>query len=355
MVNPPYSLLAELTHACPLQCAYCSNPIDLRKRDSELSTNDWKRVIFQAAEIGILQIHFSGGEPLIRQDLEELVSTANQRGLYSNLITSGISLTRKRMQALAEAGLNSVQISVQDSDDNAMSEIVGMKALQSKLDACTIVNEAHLPLTLNIVLHRQNIERLEQMVSQAVNSGAGRVEIANVQYYGWAFLNRNYLLPTRQQESTARDVVAKLRLKHSNIEIIYVLCDYLQELPKPCMGGWGRLHLTIDPAGVALPCPAARVIESLELPSVCRFTLTEIWFDSNAFNAFRGNAWMPEPCHSCDRKDIDYGGCRCQSFIYTGDAQSADPVCKFSDARLQIDQVISNGNKQQPPSLRTVS
>jgi PqqA peptide cyclase len=350
VVDPPYSLLAELTHACPLQCAYCSNPVDLRGRELELTTDEWKKAIVQAAKIGILQIHFSGGEPLIRQDLEELVSVAKQVGIYSNLITSGISLTHQRMQALVKAGINSVQISVQDSDNDAMFEVIGMKALSAKLDACSIVKEANIPLTINIVLHRQNIDRLEQMVLQAINTGASRVEIANAQYYGWAFLNRSYLIPTVKQAVHAKELITKLRTKHPSIEIIYVLCDYLQDLPKPCMGGWGSLHLTIDPAGIALPCPAARVIKSLEFPSVRTTSLLDIWFHSNAFNAFRGNSWMLEPCQSCERKDLDHGGCRCQSFMYTGEARLADPVCKYSEDRYQVDEAISNTGRGEPCS-----
>ena len=355
MIEPPYSLLAELTHACPLQCAYCSNPIDLRERNLELSTDEWKRTIVQASEIGVLQIHFSGGEPLIRQDLEDLVSTAKQAGLYSNLITSGISLTRQRMQKLVDAGINSIQISIQDSENEAMAEVIGMKALPMKLQACSIVKETDIPLTVNIVLHRQNIDRLEAMVMQAINTGASRIEIANTQYYGWAFLNRSYLIPTMEQTDQAKDTVARVRSKHPTTEIIYVLCDYLQDLPKPCMGGWGSLHLTVDPSGVTLPCPAARVIKTLEFPSVRTSSLVDIWFQSNAFNAFRGDAWMQEPCQSCERKDIDHGGCRCQSFMYTGDARSADPVCKFSEHRHRVDEIISVTGSELTPILRTMN
>lgn len=353
MVDPPYSLLAELTHACPLQCAYCSNPVDLRARFEELSTNEWKSIIAQAARMGVLQIHFSGGEPLIRKDLEELVYTATQVGLYSNLITSGISLTRQRMGTLAAAGIKAVQISVQDIDNNSMEEIIGLKALQGKLDACAYVRESDLPLTVNVVLHRHNIERLEAMVLQAVHAGASRVELANVQYYGWAFKNRSYLIPSKQQISEAQSAVSTLRIKNANVEIIYVHCDYLQEEPKPCMNGWGRRHLTIDPSGVALPCPAAAIIKTLDFPSARVLPLAEIWSSSEAFNAFRGNDWMQEPCRSCDRKNIDHGGCRCQAFIYTGDARSTDPVCKFSEIRPQIDEICSDTKRSLKPVLRT--
>ncbi len=354
-VDPPYSLLAELTHACPLQCAYCSNPIELQARELELTTSDWKRVITEAAKLGVLQIHFSGGEPLMRQDLEDVVAWANQNELYSNLITSGIGLTKKRIQALTQAGINSIQISLQDSDDDSMAPVVGSKFLQPKLNACSLVRESNIPLSINIVIHKHNIERLESMVLQAVQHGASRIEIANVQYYGWAFLNRNFLMPSKDQVLLAQDLVVRLRSRFAHIEIIYVRCDYLEDEPKPCMGGWGRLHLTVDPTGLALPCPAARVIKTLKHPSVNDFSLFDIWFNSDSFNAYRGDSWMMEPCKSCDRKNIDFGGCRCQAYLYTANAHSTDPVCQFSDMRQQVDQVLLDSKQQSQPILRTLS
>ena len=351
-IDPPYSLLAELTHACPLRCAYCSNPTDLRELNTELATGEWLRIIKEAAEIGVLQIHFSGGEPLIRKDLEQIVLEASQKGLYTNLITSGIPLTAKRMRRLADSGLNTVQISIQDNDDNSMKEVVGVRALSAKLSACAMVNECGLPLSINIVLHRQNIVRFEEMVVQAVNAGATRIELAHVQFYGWAFLNRNYLIPTAEQVQDVRIGVVRLRKQYPKVEIILVISDYFEEFPKPCMGGWGRRHMTIDPAGVVLPCPAARVIDKLSFPSVDHFSLRDIWFDSDAFNAFRGKAWMLEPCRSCEKQDIDHGGCRCQAFMYTGDARSTDPVCKFSEHRKTLDQIHSLAEDDASPILR---
>ncbi|PWT99612.1 MAG: pyrroloquinoline quinone biosynthesis protein PqqE [Candidatus Melainabacteria bacterium] len=353
-IEPPYSLLAELTHACPLRCAYCSNPIDLRAGNDELATADWIRVVEEAAELGVLQFHLSGGEPLIRKDLEAIVTAARRQGLYTNLITSGIPLSAERMHGLAEAGLNSVQISIQDSDDRSMKEVVGMSALSAKISACTYVNQCQLPLSINIVLHRHNIARFEELVLLAVNTGATRIELAHVQFYGWAFRNRNYLMPTAEQVNQVRTGVARLRQQHPHVEIILVISDYFEEFPKPCMGGWGQRHITIDPTGVALPCPAARLIDTLSFPSVNQLSLRDIWFESTAFHAFRGKAWMLDPCRSCARQDIDHGGCRCQAFMYTGEARSTDPVCKFSGKRKDIDQ-FQLLKEDEPVALRTLT
>lgn len=352
-IDPPYSLLAELTHACPMRCAYCSNPLELQSQEKELTTSEWTRVIGEAFEIGILQLHLSGGEPLIRDDLEEIVRAASKAGLYTNLITSGIALSEKRLQALKSAGLNSVQISVQDSNAEIMKQVTGIDALSVKLEACTVVKKSDLPLCVNVVLHRQNIERAEEMVQQAVNAGASRIELANVQYYGWAFLNRSYLIPSREQVGELKVAVSNVRRRYPGVEILLVLLDYYEEFPKPCMGGWGRLYLTVDPIGLVLPCPAARVIASLNFPTVRDRSLKDIWFDSEAFNAFRGKSWMQEPCRTCERQDIDFGGCRCQAFIYTGDARATDPVCKFSDRRTDIDRGVLGAQDGSAPTMRS--
>lgn len=352
-IDPPYSLLAELTHACPMRCAYCSNPLELQSQEKELTTSEWTRVIGEASEIGILQLHLSGGEPLIRHDLEEIVRAASNAGLYTNLITSGIALSDKRLKALKSAGLNSVQISVQDSNAAVMKQVTGIDALSIKLEACAVVKKSDLPLCVNVVLHRLNIERAEEMVRQAVNAGASRIELANVQYYGWAFLNRSYLIPSREQFGELKVAVSNVRRRYPGVEILLVLPDYYEEFPKPCMGGWGRLHLTVDPIGLVLPCPSARVIANLNCPTVHERSLKDIWFDSEAFNAFRGKSWMQEPCRTCERQDIDFGGCRCQAFIYTGDARATDPVCKFSDRRADIDRAVLGAQEASAPNLRS--
>lgn len=328
----PLGLLAELTHRCPLGCPYCSNPRALDNRSDELDTASWARVFREAASLGVLQVHLSGGEPAARRDLKEIVAAARDAGLYTNLITSGVGLTAQGLNALADAGLDHVQISIQDSEQASADKIAGYKGAFVRKNALAAeVVKLGLPLTVNVVVHRANIGRVEAMVDMALALGAGRVEIAHVQYYGWALKNRAALMPSREQVDEAVGQVEALRAKHhGRIVIDAVVPDYYARFPKPCVGGWGRRSLNVTPAGKVLPCHAAEVIPGLEFWNVRQHSLNEIWRSSPAFMAFRGTDWMQEPCKSCAMKDKDFGGCRCQAFLIAGDARAADPVCHLS-------------------------
>jgi pyrroloquinoline quinone biosynthesis protein E len=327
-------LLAELTHRCPLQCPYCSNPLALERVAGELPTETWLDVLAQAADLGILQLHLSGGEPTVRRDLEQIVAQAAKVGLYSNLITASVLLTRERLERLAEHGLDHVQISIQDAIASSADHIAGYDgAFARKRAAAAEVVRLKLPLTINAVVHRRNIERIGEMVALALELGASRVEIAHAQYYGWALTNRAVLMPTRTQVERAAALVEELRSQHrGRIVIDAVVPDYYARYPKPCVGGWGRRSLNVTPAGKVLPCHAAESIPGLEFWNVRDHPLADIWMNSPAFNAFRGSAWMKEPCMSCPRREQDFGGCRCQAFALTGDAAAADPACHLSPA-----------------------
>ena len=331
-VDPPLALLAELTHRCPLRCPYCSNPLELSRASAELDTSTWKRVFTQAAELGVLQVHFSGGEPLVRRDLAELVRHANEIGLYGNLITSGIHLDAARLKELVEAGLEHVQLSFQDADTVSGDRIAGLAGSQvAKRQVAHLVREAGLPLTVNAVVHRQNLDRLGEIIDLAVQLGADRLEVAHVQYYGWALRNRAALLPSRRQLDAATATVEAARTRLAGIMVIdYVVPDYYAHRPKACMGGWGRRFLNVSPAGKVLPCHAAETLPGFDFPSVNEASLREIWYGSPVFARFRGTDWMPEPCRSCERREIDWGGCRCQAFALTGDAGRTDPACALS-------------------------
>jgi PqqA peptide cyclase len=331
-VEPPLALLAELTHRCPLRCPYCSNPLALARAGAEIDTATWQRVLSEAAALGVLQVHFSGGEPLVRRDLVSLVAHAAKAGLYGNLITSGIGLDAPRMAALAEAGLEHVQLSLQDADPAAGDRIAGLGGAQAqKRRAAGVVREAGLPLTVNAVVHRQNLERLDEIVQLALTLAADRIEIAHVQYYGWALGNRAALLPSREQldQATALVEAARVRLK-GIMAIDYVVPDYYARRPKACMGGWGRRFLNVTPAGKVLPCHAAETLPGLDFPNVAEASLADIWHNDPAFARFRGTDWMPEPCRGCERREIDWGGCRCQAFALTGDDTRTDPACALS-------------------------
>ncbi|MEN3357926.1 MAG: PqqA peptide cyclase [Mycobacteriales bacterium] len=329
-MDSPFGLLAELTYRCPLACPYCSNPVNLAAYCDELATDEWRRVLAEAGDLGVLQCHLSGGEPLLRRDLVELVAHAHDLGLYTNLITSGLGFSRARAGQLRAAGLDHVQVSIQ-ADEPALSDrIAGTPSFQRKIEAMGLVKELGWPLTVNVVLHRQNIDRVGDAVGLAEEAGADRLELANTQYYGWAARNRAGLLPSSAQLAAAEVVVraARDRLR-GRMDIIYVLPDYYSRYPKPCMGGWGTRQLTVTPNGDVLPCPAAH---ALPLPpaSVRQDSLARIWADAPVFTAFRGTDWMPDPCRSCDRRSVDFGGCRCQAFQLTGDAARTDPVCHLS-------------------------
>jgi pyrroloquinoline quinone biosynthesis protein E len=346
MIAPrPYALLAEITYRCPLHCPYCSNPTRVRN-DGELTTNEWMRVIREAAALGVLQIGFSGGEPLVRRDLPELVRAAREANLYTNLITSGIGLDDDRVGALRDAGLDSVQLSFQSDSTDLADEIAGTRAHQRKLDAAAKIRTAGIPLSLNFVIHRRNIDRLPQMIELAESLSAERVELANVQFYGWAFLNRAALLPTREQVVRAREIAtaAKTRLA-GQIDIFYVLPDYYETRPKPCLAGWGQRYLTVNAIGEVLPCPtASSAIPDLRFENVRERALHWIWRESESFNRFRGTEWMPEPCRSCPQREIDFGGCRCQAALLTGNAANTDPVCDLSPNRASVDAVLRDLN-----------
>jgi pyrroloquinoline quinone biosynthesis protein E len=328
----PLGLLAELTHRCPLGCPYCSNPLALDRPKEELDTATWARVFREAARLGVLQVHLSGGEPAARRDLVEIAAAAHEAGLYTNLITSGIGLTSKTLGALADGGLDHVQISIQDSDEASADRIAGYEGAYARKRAlASEVVSLKLPLTVNAVVHRANIDRIAEMVEQAISLGASRVEIAHVQYYGWGVANRRMLMPTREQVERAVGQVEALRRRHHGVIVIdAVVPDYYARFPKPCVGGWGRRSLNISPSGKVLPCHAAESIPGLEFWSVRDHSLADIWQNAPAFNAFRGTEWMQEPCRSCPRRVEDFGGCRCQAFALTGDARATDPVCHLS-------------------------
>ncbi len=335
----PLAVLAELTHRCPLQCPYCSNPVDLERANAELTTAEWKKIMNELAALGVLQFHFSGGEPTVRKDLVELVQHATDVGLYSNLITSAVLLDQKRIQALADAGLNHVQISIQGAEEGLANRVAGFKnAHAKKLAVAKMVKDAGLPLTINAVMHRQNLSQLPDIIDLAVSLGAARLEVANVQYYGWALKNRASLMPTVEQlDETTRTVeAARERLKGVMV-IDYVIPDYYALRPKKCMGGWGRQFFNISPAGKILPCHAAESITGLDFDSVrSNHSIEWIWENSEAFEKYRGTGWMPEPCKSCEFREVDWGGCRCQAFALTGDAGNTDPACAKSPLHDRI-------------------
>ncbi|MGW5741135.1 pyrroloquinoline quinone biosynthesis protein PqqE [Amycolatopsis sp. NPDC003861] len=341
-VSPPLGLLAELTHRCPLHCPYCSNPVELTARAREMSTEDWLSVLSQARELGVLQVHLSGGEPLLRPDLPALVAHAHGLGCYVNLVTSGLGLTSSRLDDLVARGLAHVQLSAQGATRERSDRLAGAKAFDRKLAAASLVKAAGLPLSLNVVLHRQNHDQLAGIIELAERMGADRLELANTQYYGWALRNRDALMPTAAQLAAAEPVVrAAVDRLRGTMEIVYVVADYHEPYPKPCMYGWGARQLTVAPDGTVLPCPAASAISTLSLSSVRDTPLAEIWYRSSSFNAYRGEEWMSEPCRTCDRRGVDFGGCRCQAFLLTGDAAATDPVCSRSPRRSVVDLVLS--------------
>lgn len=342
----PFTLLAELTHRCPLHCPYCSNPLQLAAKTGELTTEDWKRVLREAADLGVLHVGFSGGEPLQRPDLADLVACAREVGLYSNLITSAIGLTRERMEELKHAGLDSIQISFQADEETLADKIVGTAAHARKLLAARMAREFGFPLTVNTVLHRANIGRLERIIALAEDLGAERLELANTQYYGWAFKNRAVLLPSRAQVEEAVQIASAARKRLlGKMELLFVVPDYYSDRPKPCMMGWGQKYLTVNPIGEVLPCPTAHEIKSLRFDNVREKSLAWIWSESEAFNRFRGTEWLPTPCHDCEFREVDFGGCRCQAALITGDAGVTDPACEFSPHRKTLTEFVEASQK----------
>ena len=350
---PPLAALLELTHRCPLQCPYCSNPLELERAKGELSTAEWMRVLDEAAELGILQVHFSGGEPTVRRDLPDLVAHAREVGLYSNLITSGVTLGRDGLVRLADSGLDHVQLSIQDVDHQTAAYIANYPGVQGrKLSFARWVRETGLPLTINAVINRHNIVRVERMIDLAVALGAARVEVAHAQYYGWAIRNRAALMPTLEQvqEATRRVEAARERLR-GQLVIDYVLPDYYARQPKACMGGWGRQFLNITPSGQVLPCHAAQTIPGLSFETVRHKPLAEIWAASEAFKCFRGTDWMPEPCQSCNQREIDWGGCRCQALAIAGDAAATDPACALSPIHSTLRTLADTASAEPAPDF----
>jgi pyrroloquinoline quinone biosynthesis protein E len=338
----PLGLIAELTYRCPLRCPYCSNPTEYPPAAGELTTAEWQRVLAEAGRMGLAHALFTGGEPLLRADLEELVASARGAGLYTNLITSAVGLTERRARALKTAGLDSVQISFQSDAPELADSIAGTTAHGKKLAAATLVREHGWPLTINVVLHRSNIGRLPGIIRLAEELGAIRLELASTQFYGWAFRNRDLLLPTREQVAAAEAAIAQLKSQTAReMQIVYVVPDYYADRPKPCMSGWGHRYLVVNPNGDVLPCGAATVIPDLRFDNVRDRELSSIWCDSESFNRFRGTDWMEEPCRSCDRREIDFGGCRCQAALLTGSATRTDPSCALAPERERLTRLVS--------------
>lgn len=352
-MDKPYALLAELTYACPLHCPYCSNPVALQNYRDELATDEWHRVFAEAADLGVLQVHLSGGEPMQRHDIVDLVRCANGLGMYTNLITSGLGFSTRRAEQLRDAGLDHVQVSIQADQRQLSDRIAGTASFDRKHDVARLVKKLGWPLTLNVVLHRQNIDRIDAILDMAAVMEADRIELANTQYYGWAGRNRDELLPSRDQLERAEAVVRAARGRLGDrMEIIYVIPDYYSTYPKPCMDGWARRQFTVVPNGEALPCPAAHELaRGLSLPStnVREHSLDWIWAESPLFKQFRGDDWMPDPCRSCDRREIDFGGCRCQAFALTGDAARTDPVCHLSPDHGLVETAVVAANDPTLP------
>jgi pyrroloquinoline quinone biosynthesis protein E len=349
MLSNPLALIAEVTHRCPLHCVYCSNPLELAGTPSELSTEEWTRVFQQCGKLGMLHAHFTGGEPLARTDLAELISAARAAGLYTNLITSGIGLNEQRLQALIDAGLDHIQISFQDSREQAANWIAGARAHAHKIELARAIRRQvgakKIAFTVNLVVHRQNLDHLEEMIAFIEQLHPERVEIAHTQYYGWALANRAALLPTRAQVEKAVAIVAEAEKRLAGrIRIDSVVPDYYAKYPKACMGGWGRRLMLINPAGKVLPCHAAEVLPGLSFENVREKTLAWIWQESSSFRRFRGEDWMPEPCRSCDRRSEDFGGCRCQAFLLAGDATVTDPACSLAPSHGIVESAVREAN-----------
>ncbi|PPD04938.1 MAG: pyrroloquinoline quinone biosynthesis protein PqqE [Methylobacter sp.] len=346
-ITPPRWLLAELTYACPLQCPYCSNPLDYAQYPAELSTEDWQRVLTQARKMGAVQLGFSGGEPLTRPDLPDLVKHARTLGYYSNLITSGYGMTEDKIIELKQAGLDHIQVSIQASTQQLNDHIAGTTSFEHKKQVAHLVKKHGYPMVLCVVIHRENIHQMADILAMAEELEADYLELANTQYYGWAHINRDLLMPTREQFQEAEAIAQAFKAKVAGkMKVYYVVPDFYEDRPKACMNGWGTTFLTIAPDGTALPCHSARELPGLDCPNIKDFSVEEIWRDSKAFNFFRGFDWMPEPCRSCDEKTKDFGGCRCQAYLLTGDMNSTDPVCSKSPRHDVIEQAVVSAREQ---------
>jgi PqqA peptide cyclase len=336
-IGPPHWLLAELTYRCPLHCVFCYNPVDFAKHEDELPTADWLRVLREARALGAVQCGFSGGEPLQRNDLEILVAEAHALGYYTNLITSGIGLNEQRIEWLKEAGLDHIQLSFQDSTREVNDFLSSTRTFDLKRKAAALIKQHGYSMVLNCVIHRLNIDHVDRIIELAVELEADYLELANTQFYSWAHINRDQLLPTREQLVRAEAVTNRWREKlGSKMKLFFVVPDYYETRPKKCMNGWGNVFLTIAPDGVALPCHTARMLPGLAFPNVREHGVREIWYESEGFNRYRGTGWMKEPCASCPERENDLGGCRCQAFMLAQDPAAADPVCDKSPRHAEL-------------------
>ena len=352
MLPNPLALIAEITHRCPLHCVYCSNPMEMASAQSELSTNEWVSVFQQAGKLGMLHAHFTGGEPLARTDLTELIAAARTAGLYTNLITSGIGLTEQRLETLVAAGLEHIQVSFQDSREDAGNWIAGAKSHAHKIELARAIRRHKVAFTVNLVVHRQNLDHLEEMIAFFEQLEPERIEIAHTQYYGWALANRAALMPTREQVENSVAIVAEAEKRLAGrIRIDSVVPDYYAKYPKACMGGWGRRLMLINPAGKVLPCHEAEVLPGFSFENAREKTLEWIWQQSPSFSRFRGEDWMPEPCRSCDRRAEDFGGCRCQAFLLTGDARTTDPACSLAPSHHLVELAVRPANSETTAAL----
>jgi pyrroloquinoline quinone biosynthesis protein E len=347
--GPPLWLLLELTYRCPLHCVFCYNPTDFTRTGPELGTEDWLRVLGEARALGAVQLGLSGGEPLVRDDLELIVAEAHRLGFYINLITSGVGLDEPRIAALKAAGLDHIQLSFQDSSKQMNDFLSSTRTFELKSRVAALIKRYDYPMVLNVVLHRLNIDHVEEILDMADRFGAEYVELANTQYYGWAWHNRDQLMPTRAQVERAEAVTKRFRERNGRpMQIYFVVPDYFERRPKPCMNGLGSIFLTVTPDGTALPCHAARMLPGLEFPNVRDSSVKQAWYDSSGFNHFRGDAWMKEPCRSCPEKARDFGGCRCQAFLMTGDAANADPVCDLSPHHHLVTEAVERAERPRP-------
>ncbi|MGB8856098.1 MAG: pyrroloquinoline quinone biosynthesis protein PqqE [Burkholderiales bacterium] len=355
-INPPLWLLAEVTYKCPLHCVFCSNPVDYAHYDGELTTDDWVRVLREGRAMGAAQLGLSGGEPLMRDDLEVIVGEARKLGYYSNLITSGIGLNEKRIAQFKQNGLDHIQLSFQDSTRELNDFLSSTRTFELKSRVAKLIKQYDYPMVLNVVLHRMNIDHVKEILEMAESMEAEYVELANTQYYGWAMLNRDHLLPSREQIQRAEHTVNEFRRRIGDkMKIYFVVPDYYETRPKACMNGWGSVFITITADGVVLPCHEARMLPGLTFPNVRDADLKSIWYDSQAFNAYRGDSWMKEPCRTCPDKVKDFGGCRCQAFMLTGDAANADPVCGLSPHHHVINDAISKSKRAvAQPTSKTI-
>ena len=352
-IGPPLWLVAELSYTCPLHCVFCSNPLDFAAQKGELSTAEWIRVLDEARSLGAVQLGFTGGEPLTRKDLEVLVAHSRGLGYYTNLITSGAGLNEMRIRALKDAGLDHIQLSFQDSTREMNDFLSSTRTFDLKRRVASLIKSHGFPMVMNCVIHRLNIDHIDRIIDLAAEIGAEYLELANTQYYGWALQNRDHLMPSREQLERAEATVAARRAELGNrLRILFVVPDYFEGRPKRCMNGWGTTILCVSPDGTALPCQAARMLPNIDFPSVRTSSIREIWFDSAAFNRFRGESWMPEPCRSCPERTVDYGGCRCQAYLLTGDVGATDPACdKSPDHGIVLAAIAAGDRTPERPLL----